>query len=146
MKKIAISAVIILSSLASFAQDDKEPLINRQLIFDLVNICAIVGVIYLISNWILQIIKQSLDHKLKSKLIEKQTSENIVVQLVQPNKKDEGNAKTVLQWFFILAGIGAGFTIINFTRPYGLHSLAIMAFCIAAGFAGYYYASTRLDK
>jgi hypothetical protein len=103
-------------------------------------------VIYLVSNWILQMIKQNLDYKLKSKLIEKETSENIIVQLVQPNKKDEGNGKTILQWFFILAGIGAGFTIITFTAPFGLHSLAIMAFCIAAGFAGYYYASRRLEK
>ncbi len=146
MKKIATSAVIILSSFAAFAQEDKEPLVNRQLIFDLVNICAIVGVIYLVSNWILQMIKQNLDYKLKSKLIEKQTAENIIVQLVQPNKKDEGNGKTILQWFFILAGIGTGFTIINFTAPFGLHSMAIMAFCIAAGFAGYYYASKKLEK
>jgi hypothetical protein len=146
MKKLATSTVIILSSFAAFAQEDKEPLINRQLIFDLVNICAIVGVIYLVSNWILEMIKQNLDYKLKSKLIEKQTSENIIVQLVQPNKKDEGNGKTFLQWFFILAGIGTGFTIINFTTPFGLHSLAIMAFCIAAGFAGFYFASKRLEK
>jgi hypothetical protein len=146
MKKILISAMILLSSAGAFAQDDKEPIVNRQLIFDLLNICAIVFVIYLISNWILQMMKQNLDYRLKSKLIEKETAENIVVQLVRPLKKDNGNGKTVLQWFFMLAGIGVGFTLINFTRPYGIHSLAIMAFCIAAGFAGYYYASSRIEK
>jgi hypothetical protein len=110
------------------------------------NICAIVTVIYLISNWILQMMKHNLDYRLKSKILEKETAENIVVQLVSPIKKDNENGKSFLQWTFILAGIGAGFTLINFTRPYGVHSLAIMAFSIAAGFAGNYYASRRLEK
>jgi hypothetical protein len=140
MKKILIVASVLLTSTVAFAQDDKEPLVNRQLIFDVLNICAVVTVIYLISNWILQMMKQNLDYRLKSKLIEKETSENIVVQLVTPVKKESENGKNILQWFFILAGIGLGFTIIHFNRPYGVHSLAIMAFCISAGFAGYYYA------
>jgi hypothetical protein len=146
MKKFLTLAAILFTSTVAFAQEDKEPLINRQLIFDVLNICAIVTVIYLLSNWILQMMKTNLDYRLKSKILEKEPADNIVVQLVRPYKKDNENGKTILQWFFILAGIGAGFTIINFTRPFGVHSLAIMAFCIAAGFAGYYYASRRLEK
>jgi hypothetical protein len=146
MKKILSTTAVLMISLAAIAQDDKEPLINRQLIFDVLNICAVVGVIYLISNWILQMMKTNLDYRLRNKVIEKETAENIVAQILQPGKRDEGNGKSILQWFFILAGIGIGFTLINFTRPYGLHSLAIMAFSIAAGFAGYYYASRRLTK
>jgi hypothetical protein len=146
MKKFLTTTAVLITSLAAFAQDDKEPLVNRQLIFDVLNICAIVGVIYLISNWILQMMKSNLDYRLKSKIIEKETAENIVVQLVQPVKKDNGNEKTILQWFFMLAGIGVGFTLINFTRPFGIHSLAIMAFCIAGGFAGYYYYSRKSAK
>ena len=146
MKKLLTTTSVLIISLAAFAQDDKEPLINRQLIFDMLNICAVVGVVYLISNWILQMMKSNLDYRLKSKIIEKETAENIVIQLVQPVKKDNANEKTVLQWFFMLAGIGVGFTLINFTRPYGIHSLAIMAFCIAAGFAGYYYYSRKSAK
>jgi hypothetical protein len=146
MKKIIVAMFILFTSTAVFAQDDKGPLIDRSVIFEVLNACAIVGVIYLISNWILQMMKTNLDYRLKSKILEKETAENIIVQLVQPNKKDNGNGKTILQWFYVLAGIGAGFTIIDFTRPYGVHSLAIMAFCIAAGFAAYYYASRRLEK
>ena len=146
MKKILSTTAVLMISLAALAQDDKEPLINRQLIFEVINIGAVVGVVYLISNWILQMMKANLDYRLRSKLIEKETAENIVAQIVQPAKPDEGNGKTILQWFFILAGIGVGFTLINFTRPYGIHSLAIMAFSIAAGFAGYYYATRRLPK
>jgi hypothetical protein len=146
MKKIICAAVILLSSTAVFAQEDNGPLIDRSVIFDVLNVCGIVAVIYLISNWILQMMKTNLDYRLKSKLIDKDTAENIIVQLVRPFKKDNENGRTILQWFFILAGIGVGFTIIKYTRPYGVHSLAIMAFCIAAGFAGYYYASRRSEK
>jgi hypothetical protein len=146
MKKIISAIFILFTSTAVFAQDDKGPLIDRSVIFEVLNACAIVGVIYLISNWILQMMKTNLDYRLKSKILEKETAENIISQLVQPNKKDSGNGKTILQWFYVLAGIGAGFTIIDFTRPYGVHSLAIMAFCIAAGFAGYYYSSRKLEK
>lgn len=145
MKKILIATTVLLLSTAAFAQDDVKPLIDRSLIFEVTNICAVVTVVYLISNWILQMMKHNLDYRLKSKILEKETAENIVAQLVRPPKKEE-NGKTILQWFFLLAGIGAGFTLINFTRPYGVHSLAIMAFCIAAGFAGSYYATRRIEK
>lgn len=144
MKKIITAIAILFTSLVAFAQDDKEPLINRQIIFDLLNISAIVLVIYLISNFILQLIKQNFDYRLKTRIIEKETAENIIVQLIQPNKKDPGN--TLMQWFFIMAAIGAGFLIIYFTRPFGLHSVAIMAFCIAAGLAGYYYFTRWSEK
>jgi hypothetical protein len=146
MKKIVTAAVVSLTSLAAFAQNDNEPLVTRSLIFDILNICAIVLVIYLISNWILQMMKTNLDYRLRSKILERDTAENIVAQLITPPKKNNENGKTVLQWCFVLAGIGAGFTLIKMAQPYGIHSLAIMAFCVAAGFAGYYYASRRLEK
>ncbi|MDP4148184.1 MAG: hypothetical protein Q8927_11295 [Bacteroidota bacterium] len=146
MKKLLSTSAVLMISLGAFAQEDKEPLVNRQLIFDILNITAVVGIIYLLSNWILQIMKTNLDYRLKNKIIEKETAENIVSQLVQPARRDEGNGRTILQWFFILAGIGVGFTLVDFTQPFGLHSLAIMAFSIAAGFAGFYYASRRLPK
>jgi len=144
MKKIITAVIILLSSIAAEAEDGFDPFKDRQLVFDVVNIAAILAVVYMISSFILQIIRQNFDYRIKSKVIEKGTAENIVHQLVQPNKKDPRN--TLLQWFFVLAGIAIGFTIINFTQPFGLHSLAIMAFCIAAGFAGCYFFTRRADK
>jgi len=137
MKKIVIASVILLSSFAASAQDNFDPFKDRSLIFDVTNIIAILSVIYMISSFILQLLRQSFDYRIKNKVIEKGTSPEIVSQLVQPAKKDPRS--NILQWFFVLAGIGAGFTIIQFTRPFGIHSLAIMAFCIAAGFAGTYF-------
>ena len=137
MKKIITATLVLLSSFAANAQDSFDPFKDRSLIFDVVNAISIIAVIYLISSFILQLLRQNFDYRIKSKVIEKGTSADIVNQLVQPNKKDPRT--NILQWFFILAGIGAGFTIIQFTRPFGIHSLAIMAFCIAAGFAGTYF-------
>ena len=136
MKKAFIAAAILMTSIIANAQDNQEPLINRELIFDLIHICAVVLIIYLISSFILQLIRRNLDYRLKSKIIEKGTAENIVGQLVQPDKTNPVN--TLLQWFCTLVGIAIGFTIMAFTGPFGLHSLAIMAFSVAAGLGTYY--------
>ena len=140
MKKIFVTISAIAFALSSNAQDNNnfEPFNDRQFIFDSVNMCAILLVIYLLSNFILKIIRQSLDFKLRNKIIDKGTSEPIVAQILQPESNKE-KRNYLLQWFFVLAAIGLGFTIMNITKPFGLHSLAIMAFSIAAGFGGYYF-------
>ena len=140
MKKIFVTISAIAIALSSSAQDNNnfEPFKDRQFIFDSVNICAILLVIYLLSNFILKIIRQSLDFKLRNKIIDKGTSEPIVAQILQPESNKE-KRNYLLQWFFVLAAIGLGFTIMIITKPFGLHSLAIMAFSVAAGFGGYYF-------
>lgn len=145
MKKAIIAAVMLTSTIVANAKDrdNQEPLIDREMIFDLVHICAVVLIIYLISSFILQLIRQNLDYRLKSKIVEKGTAENIVGQLVQPDKTNPAN--TILQWFCTLVGIATGFLIMTFTQPFGLHSLAIMAFSVAAGL-GIYYLFTRHNK
>lgn len=144
MKKAVIAVAILFSTLAACAQDQQAPpLIDREMIFDLVHICAVVLVIYLISSFILQLIQQNLDFRLKAKIVEKETAESIVSQLVQPGKSNPVN--TLMQWFCTLVGIAVGFTIMHFTRPFGLHSVAIMAFSIAAGL-GMYYLFLRRSK
>ena len=57
--------------------------------------------------------------------------------MLQPEKKE--NKNYILQWFFMLAAIGIGLFLVTVIRPFGLHSLAIMAFSLAAGFGAYYY-------
>ena len=144
MKKIKLLSLLSLVAIAVQAQDrepDFDPLKDRQFYFDILNITGIMLVIYLISKFITTLLKQNFDYRLRSKMIEKGTEENIVSQLVAPTPKNPRS--NVLQWFFVLAGIAVGFTIVDFTRPFGLHSLAIMAFCVAAGFAGNYYATRK---
>lgn len=143
MKKLKFTIIIILASLAANAQGDSfDPFKDRQFIFDSLNICAILLVIYMISSFILKMVKQSFEHRIKNKIIDKGTPENIAHEVLgSPENKD--NTNPLLQWIFLLAAVGAGFTIINVTRPFGLHSLAIMAFSIAAGLAVYAYFKKR---
>jgi FtsH-binding integral membrane protein len=143
MKKALIALTLLTSSIAAYAQDKPEPLIDRGMLFDLVHICAVILIIYLISSFILQVVRQNFDYRLKSKIVEKGTNEQIVGQLIQPDKANPVN--TVLQWFCTLVGVGTGFLIMNFARPFGLHSLAIMAFSVAAGL-GIYYSFTKRAK
>jgi hypothetical protein len=146
MKKTLASLSLLVISLASNAQDNNfEPLKDRQFIFDIMNICAVLLVIYLLCNFILRLIKNSLDFKLKNKIIDKQTPEPVIGQLVQSETNQE-KRKYLLQWFFVLAAIGVGFIIISLTVPFGLHSLAIMALSIATGLGGYYYFTRNAEQ
>jgi len=143
MKKAIIAAAMLTSAIAANAEDKPEPLIDREMIFDLTHICSVVLIIYLISSFILQLIRQNLDYRLKSKIVEKQPNDHVVGQLVSTDKTNPAN--NILQWFCTLMGIAIGFLIMTFTQPFGLHSLAIMAFSVAAGL-GIYYLFTRRDK
>ena len=55
-------------------------------------------------------------------MLDKGTEENIMRQLIQPEKKD--NQKTILQWFFMLLAIGVGLVLVKLIQPFGIHSLA----------------------
>jgi hypothetical protein len=141
MKKAVIIFAALGVSIAAFAQDKPEPLINREFIFDLIHIIAMLLVIYLISSFILQLVRSNFDFRLKNKILERQTTDPLVTQLLQPDKPNPFNS--ILQWVCALAGVGVGFLIIDMTEPYGLHSLAIMALCVAAGLIVYYFTAKR---
>jgi hypothetical protein len=94
--------------------------------------------------FILTIMKRIVDFRLKSKIVEKGIPENIVSSILQTNPKEDRNIN--IKWFAILAGLGAAFVIIKFTLPLGIHSLAIMAFCIAASFLGYFFFIRSSEK
>ncbi|HTR29224.1 MAG TPA: hypothetical protein VMH27_08135 [Puia sp.] len=144
MKKAVILFAALSGSLVAFAQDKPEPLINRDFIFDLIHIAAVLLVIYLISSFFLQLARSNFDFRLKNKMLDRQTDENVVGQLVRTDKTSPLNS--VLQWICTLAAVGVGFLLIEFTEPFGLHSLAIMAICVAAGLGVYYYVAKQTKK
>ena len=148
MKKIKTTAVLLIAAFAANAQDANEnnfnPFTSREFIFDTLHICTTLVGIYLVASFILTIIKRSLDQRIKTKILEKGTEENIVTKLLEPDKKDSRN--TVLQWICILISIGIGLTLVGLTQPFGIHTVAIMAFSIAAGFLFYYLFTKKTDK
>lgn len=144
MKRIIATFTVLLSLAAAYAQDRNEPLIDRSLIRDTLNICSILTVMYIITYLILEILQRNLDHRLKSKIIESGTQEGIASRLLANKKRD--NRKVILQWTCVLLGIGTGLSIINFTRPFGVHSIAIMAFSLGASLLVYYFISGRVTR
>ena len=139
MKKISLTVVISLVAIAVQAQDHENfnPFKDRDFLFDALHIGTMLIAIYLIASFILQIFKAGMTARIKNRMLDKGTEENIVKELLQPDKKE--NKNYILQWFFIMVAIGIAFLLLMLTGPFGLHSLAIIAFSIAAGFGAYYY-------
>ncbi|HSZ31828.1 MAG TPA: hypothetical protein VK772_00880 [Puia sp.] len=146
MKKLLTTAGILCMAFAVQAQSPENfnPLTDRQFYFDTLNIIGILSGLYIISSFIQRLFKQYYGYRIKNRMLDKGTEENIVKELLQPEKKD--NKDYVLQWFCMLASIGAGIFLVSWIRPFGLHSLAILAFSIAAGFGAYFYFSRQTEK
>ena len=145
MKKFITTASICCIAFALQAQDNNfDPLKDRQLYFDILNICAVLAVMYVVSTFIMQVLRHHYNYRIKNRMLDKGTEENIVRQLLQPEKKE--NKNDTLQWFCMMAAIGAGLILVSLTRPFGLHSLAILAFSMAAGFGAYYYFTRQPGK
>jgi hypothetical protein len=141
MKKLLSTTSILLLALAAAAQDKEifEPLKDRQFYFDILNICSVLVGMYLISAFIQGLVRQYYGFRIKNRMLDKGTEENIVRHILQPEKKE--NRAYVLQWFCMLTAIGCGLVLVNWIRPFGLISLATLAFSVAAGFGAYYYFS-----
>jgi hypothetical protein len=144
MKKISVTVFISCMALVAEAQENFDPFRDRDFFFDTLHICAILAVIYLVSSFIIQILKNAISYRIKNRILDKGTDENIVRELLQPEKK--GNKSYILQWFFMLAAIGIGLLLVRLTTPFGLHSLAILALSTASGFGAYYYFSRQTEK
>jgi len=131
--------VVSLLAVVTQAQqrENFDPFKDRDFLFDVLHIGTMLIAIYLIASFILQIFKAGMTARIKNRMLDKGTEENIVKELLQPDKKE--NKNYILQWFFIMVAIGVAFLLLMLTSPFGLHSLAIIAFSIAAGFGAYYY-------
>jgi hypothetical protein len=145
MKKISLTVVVSLLAMVTQAQDHQnfDPFKDMDFLFDALHIGSMLIAIYLIASFILQIFKAGMTARLKNRMLDKGTEENIVRELLQPDKKE--NKNYILQWFFILVAIGVAFLLLMITRPFGLYSLAIIAFSVAAGFGAYYYFTRHND-
>jgi len=102
---------------------------------DIFKIAVIIFIIAMVMFFLLTILRKTLDHKLKSKIIDRAVSEDLASSILRngPGSDKQGN----LKWFSILTGIGVGLFIVNYTLPLGVHSFATMAISIAMSFLFY---------
>lgn len=136
MKKRIIFAIVLLAPMALSAQDNYHFTEGSSFSRQLFEIPAVLAGAYIFVYFIITIIKLILDNRLKFKMIEKGVPDKVVEQILQPTRT---NAKSqALKWALILAGTGLGLGFVSATRPFGIHSIAIVSFCLALSFLGYF--------
>jgi drug/metabolite transporter (DMT)-like permease len=140
MKRIASIAIVIAAPFIAYAQGTGERVAERE-VFE---ICSTIFTVGLFMLFILAIIKRYMDYRLKAKIVDKGIPESIASSILQTNPKEDRNMN--IKWFALLAGIGAGLVIVNYTQPLGIHSLAIMALSVSASFLGYYLFTRYNEK
>lgn len=97
---------------------------------------AVIFVMLSFMVFILAIIKKIIDYRLKNKIVDKGISEEMASTILRSSPAEGVHAN--VKWFALLAGIGAGLMVVNYTQPLGFHSIAIMAFSISLSFLGYF--------
>lgn len=130
MKKLIITIGLALTTSVANAQTTKPNLDEMFKVVATIILFAMLAIV------ILKVIKYFMDYYLKNKIIDKEVPEHIAAHILQINPTEKRNV--AIKWFAILAGIGAGLTIIDYTKPLGIHSLAIMAFSVSGSFLAYY--------
>ena len=138
MKKIVSTAALIFTAFFANAQDGGS--YNRE-VFET---CAVIFVVILFMVFIVNVLKLFLENRMKHKIIDKGVSESAASSLLQTTPKND--QLTTIKWVCILAGIGGGLMIVNYTQPLGIHSLATMACSISLSFLVYYFFTKQAGK
>lgn len=142
MKKTVLSISAFLLCLAASAQGDAG--FAQQLNMEVFRAISIIVTFVIFMVFIFSMLKLILDNRLKNRIVDRGIGEEMANSLLQTKGVD--NRQQVIKWVSLLAGVGAGFTVINYTQPVGYHSLAIMAFSISISFLGYYFFLKQSEK
>jgi hypothetical protein len=110
----------------------------------LFEIPATIFAAWLVINFFISLVRIILDNRLKLKMIEKEVSDKVVEQILQPKKND--TQSQAFKWFLILAGMGVGLGLASATAPFGIHSIAIIVCCLSLSFLGYFSYLKRSEK
>ncbi|HLK31351.1 MAG TPA: hypothetical protein VKT28_22420 [Puia sp.] len=137
MKKAIVIFSALLVSITATAQTNFQSMYDREFNFDVLHITGTLIGIYLVTSFLLTLVRLFLESRVKHKMIDKGVSETVVEQFLHPTTKDSRSA--AMKWFIVSSCVGLGLAAINLSLPLGIHSLAIMAFSISLGFLGYYF-------
>ncbi|WPQ62335.1 hypothetical protein SIO70_28655 [Chitinophaga sancti] len=140
MKKI-ITTIMLVAPVSVFAQSPLFPA-NSELTTELLRSTVATIVLFIASSFILSLLRILLNNQLKKKMLQKGVSEEVIANML-PRKSEQIAA---IKWFAILTAIALGLTIITFFPPIGIHSVIIMAVCVALGFLGYYFWVKKIEK
>lgn len=144
MKKICTATALFLSFVCHaqdvFAERPPSDILTHKII----DLLAIVFLVYLATAFILAITRLVMDNRLKTNMTERGLSPENIQQLLQINRTD--SSEEAIKWCFVFGSMSAGFFIARFFTPFGLHTLAILAGCMGIGFFLYYLFLQRSSK
>ena len=143
MKKYALLLCLSMVSMLSYAQEGPGLIIDQGFIKDMAHTLSVLAAFILLAVFIITMTKMILDFRLKTRMIEKGLSENSIMQFLSAPKTTRRHQ--AMKWFSLLSGLGLGLLLMGIFRPYGLHSLVLVTFCIAAAFLGYFFYLRRSE-
>ncbi|MES2276198.1 MAG: hypothetical protein V4592_09255 [Bacteroidota bacterium] len=143
MKKIYLIIILFPAALGANAQSNSNLMSDRATFEEFVRDIVILLMIFMVTSFILTMIRLFLDNGLKKKIVEMGTPETIVAQLMASGKNELRNS---LKLFCALFGIGVGLGIIGFYQLTDIYALMVIAFCLAAGFLCHFLLISRLNK
>jgi hypothetical protein len=143
MKKIYITLLLFSTAFGAHAQRNTNLMNDKSTFEEFVRNIVILLLIFLVTNFILTMIRLFLDNGLKKKMVEMDTPETIVSQLMASGKNEIRNS---LKWFCALCGIAAGLGIIGYYHLSDIYALMVIAFCLAIGFLAHFLLASRLNK
>ena len=143
MKKLSLIAVLLFSAVAVHAQPAdrwyEAPVVDMMTRAVIILFCM-----YLISSFILTFVRMILDHRIKQRMLEKGVSDDVARNFLHTDVRDVKGQ--TMKWFIIFLGIGIGFVLVKLTQPLGIHSIAIICFCIAFGYLAYYFFIRKIEN
>jgi len=135
MKQLTLLTLIMACPALAHAGTDGVTLVQGVTIPDvIVRTIIVVLLFFIISRFLLKLLKILLDHRLKTKMID--------MGIVGADAEKMLDRKTVskhcaVKWFLLLMSAGIGFVMISFLGE-GPLSFGIFVFCVSLGFGGYY--------
>jgi hypothetical protein len=144
MKKSIALVILKLTSITLKAEEVYKLQDGSEISRQIIDIPASILAVYIVSVFLISVVRAILNFRLRLKMVEKGVSVEIINQLLQPDK-NEGK-KTAIKSFLVLTGIGLAVAINLFFLPIGIHSLVITIFSLAFSYLAYYYYLKRSER
>jgi hypothetical protein len=136
VKKLIILMLLMLSNQWLGAQDLKDTIPENSLLAFYLRFTAIFLLFSMMGYFIIAVIQQVINHKIRKKIIEHNIAEPLATQLLSGEKNRK---KDAIKWMLVTASLALGILGANFVKPYGVYSIVIILLSLSVAFLLYYW-------